>query len=89
MSTTSERPESQHSPHRPTTGKRGPSAAEADVRRTRMELAETVSEVVTRANELPGRATKAVRRGIVHPATVASFAALLVVLLMVWRARHR
>ena len=94
MSTTSERPGSQTGPQtraprpRPA-AKRGTAAIEDDVLRTRMELAETVSEVVTRANELPSRAGKAMRRGIVHPATLGSIALIVVALLMVWRARHR
>lgn len=74
--------------HKPATGKRETAAMESDVRRARMELAETVSEVVTRANELPTRAGQAVRRGAVHPATLTSVGVLVTgIVLLVWRRR--
>jgi hypothetical protein len=92
MSTTSERPGSQAGPRAPQprpAAKRGAAEIEDDVLRTRRELAETVSEVVTRANELPSRAGKAMRRGMVHPATLAVVALIVFTLIAMWRARHR
>jgi hypothetical protein len=63
-------------------------AQRADIARTRQEIAETMSEVVTRATELPNQARMAARRGMVHPATLVTVAVIVAMVFVLWRIRQ-